>query len=89
MNMENTAERKRIYGMISINRGEFVDVGLESFNDAVEEIRDSQGMLTLQERVEIAKRGFCNIVGSDYMIAFNFLDEETEEIEDQELEGEF
>lgn len=53
--------------------------GYETFSDAVKGMMDECLKLTLEERVSLAKRHYCNEIGDDYMIAVRSYDEETGE----------
>ena len=53
--------------------------GYETFSDAVKGMMDECLKLTLEERVSLAKRHYCNDMGEDYMIAVGSYDEETGE----------
>ena len=82
MTTENTAEEKTIHAVITNDRGDiFMEEGYEYFDDAVDAMMDKWSMLTVQERVTIAKRDYCDITGADYMAAIGFYDEETGESE--------
>lgn len=81
MTTENTTEKKIIHAIIKYDRGdEFIDEGYETFEDAVDAMMNDWRMLTIQERVTIAKRDYCDISGADYLRAVGY-DEETGESE--------
>lgn len=104
--MTQKENEKGTHTVITMDRGDvFVDDGFETFNDAVDAMMHAGDMLTVQERVTIAKRDYRDITGADYMTVVGYYDEETweseesmtlveaitrrEEIEDQELEEDF
>lgn len=57
---------------------EYFGGGYESLDDAVDAMMNDWEQLTVQERVTIAKRDYCDDNGADYMAA-GFYDEETGE----------
>lgn len=79
MTTENTTERRGRHAVLTNVRDEFIDERYETFNDAVDAMMDKWRMLTVQERVEIAKSDYCDILGSPYMMAVGFYNEETGE----------
>lgn len=79
MNTENTAEKKIMY---AVKKGdEFIDDGYETLDDAVDEMMYQWRMLTVQERVRIARRDYRDITDVDYMVAVGY-DAETGEHEE-------